>query len=166
MLLARVSLLACSMVFVWRGPALAQDGTVPQIARPVHHLFPGATNPNITAANIMENICKQGWTTKSIRPPSSYTTALKKEQIKNAGYDVANELPRVPTKTGNSTRPDITKCVERSSNPSCYEEDHLISLELGGNPRDPDNLWPQARLISIQSRVDNTKSTLRDMRRR
>ena len=31
----------------------------------------------------------------------------------------------------------------RSSNPSCYEEDHLISPEIGGNPRDPDNLWPQ-----------------------
>jgi len=26
--------------------------------------------------------------------------------------------------------------------PSHYEEDHLISLELGGNPRDPKNLWP------------------------
>ncbi len=27
--------------------------------------------------------------------------------------------------------------------PSHYEEDHLISLELGGNPRDPKNLWPE-----------------------
>jgi len=25
--------------------------------------------------------------------------------------------------------------------PSHYEEDRLISLELGGNPRDPKNLW-------------------------
>ena len=24
-----------------------------------------------------------------------------------------------------------------------YEEDHLISLELGGNPNDPRNLWPE-----------------------
>jgi hypothetical protein len=27
--------------------------------------------------------------------------------------------------------------------PSHYEEDHLISLELGGTPRDPKNLWPE-----------------------
>jgi hypothetical protein len=24
-----------------------------------------------------------------------------------------------------------------------YEEDHLIGLELGGDPRDPRNLWPE-----------------------
>ena len=28
-------------------------------------------------------------------------------------------------------------------NPRDYEEDHLISLELGGNPTDPKNLWPE-----------------------
>jgi hypothetical protein len=27
--------------------------------------------------------------------------------------------------------------------PSDYQEDHLISLELGGNPTDPRNLWPE-----------------------
>jgi hypothetical protein len=26
---------------------------------------------------------------------------------------------------------------------SSYEEDHLIPLELGGNPTDPKNLWPE-----------------------
>lgn len=26
---------------------------------------------------------------------------------------------------------------------SLYEEDHLISLQLGGHPTDPKNLWPQ-----------------------
>jgi hypothetical protein len=26
---------------------------------------------------------------------------------------------------------------------SYYEEDHLISLELGGAPKDPKNLWPE-----------------------
>lgn len=25
-----------------------------------------------------------------------------------------------------------------------YEEDHFISLDLGGNPTDPRNLWPQS----------------------
>ena len=27
--------------------------------------------------------------------------------------------------------------------PSAYQEDHLISLELGGSPTDPSNLWPE-----------------------
>ena len=27
--------------------------------------------------------------------------------------------------------------------PSAYQEDHLISLELGGDPTDPRNLWPE-----------------------
>jgi len=26
---------------------------------------------------------------------------------------------------------------------SNYEEDHLIPLEVGGNPTDPNNLWPE-----------------------
>ena len=27
--------------------------------------------------------------------------------------------------------------------PAHYEEDHAISLELGGDPKDPRNLWPE-----------------------
>jgi hypothetical protein len=27
--------------------------------------------------------------------------------------------------------------------PTQYQEDHLISLELGGDPADPRNLWPE-----------------------
>ena len=27
--------------------------------------------------------------------------------------------------------------------PYAFQEDHLISLELGGNPVDPRNLWPE-----------------------
>jgi hypothetical protein len=27
--------------------------------------------------------------------------------------------------------------------PTQYQEDHLISLELGGHPTDPRNLWPE-----------------------
>ena len=30
-----------------------------------------------------------------------------------------------------------------SGSPSDYQEDHLISLELGGHPTDPRNLWPE-----------------------
>ena len=31
-----------------------------------------------------------------------------------------------------------------TGSPKDYEEDHHISLELGGHPTDPKNLWPEA----------------------
>ena len=31
-----------------------------------------------------------------------------------------------------------------TGSPSQYQEDHLISLELGGHPTDARNLWPEA----------------------
>lgn len=51
--------------------------------------------------------------TATIRPPASYTTKLKIKQLAGRG------------------------------DPKLYEEDHLISLELGGHPTDPNNLWPE-----------------------
>jgi hypothetical protein len=77
---------------------------------------PGAVNADITQATISQTICNPNWSTKSIRPPTSYTTALKKKQMADWGL------------------PGTT---------SDYEEDHFISLELGGNPTDPRNLWPE-----------------------
>jgi uncharacterized protein YgiM (DUF1202 family) len=78
---------------------------------------PGATNPDITQANIGANICNPSWSTKTIRPPVSYTNPLKTQQIREYGY--------------------------ADKNLADYEEDHLISLELGGSPTDPKNLWPE-----------------------
>jgi hypothetical protein len=88
---------------------------------PMH--TPGAINPEITDENIQQTICNPGWSTKLVRPPARYTTKLKIEQL--GEYDYA----------------DI--------NPSDYEEDHLIPLELGGNPTDPRNLWPELYKTSI-----------------
>jgi hypothetical protein len=51
------------------------------------------------------------------RPPSSYTSKLKVQQIRELGYT--------------------------DTNPADYEEDHLVQLSLGGNPIDPNNLWPE-----------------------
>jgi hypothetical protein len=79
-------------------------------------LTPGAVDPGITQDNIQSTICVKGYT-KTVRPPASYTNKLKKQQIREYGYDDAN--------------------------PKHYEEDHLISLELGGHPQDPKNLWPE-----------------------
>ena len=90
----------------------------PPRALPDPQRTPGATNPAITQANIDATICSRHWSTRRIRPPESYTYRLKRHQLRALGY------------------PD------RSTHD--YEEDHLISLELGGAPRDPRNLWPEA----------------------
>ena len=79
-------------------------------------LTPGALNPVVTQATIGSTICVSGWTA-TIRPPSSFTTSLKIQQIAQYGY------------------------VETST--AAYEEDHLVSLQLGGAPSDPRNLWPE-----------------------
>jgi hypothetical protein len=44
--------------------------------------------------------------------------------------------------------------------PSDYQEDHLISLELGGDPSDPKNLWPEPR--DRAEKVDETENELND----
>ncbi len=98
-------------------PAVAQQATPaaspPTLPNPAFH--PGATNPGGTQGNIASTICVPGFT-KTIRPPQAYTARLKREQLAN------ENLP---------------------GGPADYEEDHLISLELGGAPADPRNLWPQ-----------------------
>jgi hypothetical protein len=38
---------------------------------------------------------------------------------------------------------DYTNALKRRGLPSAFQEDHLISLELGGDPLDPRNLWPE-----------------------
>jgi hypothetical protein len=88
----------------------------PPWAYPEPTRTPGFPNPEITQANIGETICNPEWSTRSIRPPSSYTAKLKRQQIRELG------LPGTPAD---------------------YEEDHFISLELGGSPTDPRNLWPE-----------------------
>ena len=97
------------------------------VAGSVYPAPPGALNPSVTQATISTTICVNGWT-KTVRPSSRYTTTLKKQQMVEAGYTVPD--PRA-------------MCMSRSNNTRCYEEDHLIPLELGGAPRDPENLWPE-----------------------
>lgn len=92
---------------------LVTAGGLPDVQR-----TPGAINPNVTQANIDQTICVKGFT-KTIRPPASYTNALKKKQIKQYRY--------------------------ADKKPADYEEDHLVPLETGGHPTDPKNLWPQPR---------------------
>jgi hypothetical protein len=77
---------------------------------------PGAIDPRVTQDNLYQTICSKGYT-QIVRPPVSYTNKLKLQQIIAYGY--------------------------ADKNLRDYEEDHLIPLEVGGNPTDPKNLWPE-----------------------
>jgi hypothetical protein len=93
---------------------------------------PGALNPDVTQATIRATICVKGWT-KTIRPPTDYTNDLKQKQM--GEYGVGGSI-------------------------SDYQEDHLISLELGGHPTDPRNLWPEP--YPRASEVDAIENDLND----
>lgn len=71
-----------------------------------------------TSRDPASTICNPSWSTKSIRPPVSYTNSLKKKQIAQFGY--------------------------KDTTMANYEEDHYISLELGGSPTSTRNLWPES----------------------
>jgi hypothetical protein len=74
------------------------------VADPVR--TPGVLNPEVRQETVADTICTQGWT-RTIRPPTSYTNELKLRQMLEYGV---------------------------GGDPSGYQEDHLISLELGGHP--------------------------------
>lgn len=93
---------------------------------------PGALNPDVTQATIGQTICVAGWT-KTVRPPASYTNRLKAHQLGAWGL--------------------------LDNAPADYEEDHLISIELGGSPTDPANLWPQAYAGKCGARVKDVVET-------
>jgi hypothetical protein len=95
--------------------AFHHGGSSALVVLPDPKLAPGVVNPAVTQANIDKTICVRGWT-KTVRPPTSYTSALKLEQMRE--YNL-------------------------KGSPSDYQEDHLISLEMGGSPTDPRNLWPE-----------------------
>jgi hypothetical protein len=86
-------------------------------------ITPGVAASDVTQENIHTTICTHGFTNPPRRPPSNYTDKLKVE-----GFD----------EYGLSDR-----------NKGDYEEDHLISLELGGDPKDPKNLWPEPYHASV-----------------
>ena len=48
------------------------------------------------------------------------------------------------------------RAYDELGSPSDYKEDHLISLELGGHPTDPRNLWPEPYpRASAVDRIEN-----------
>jgi hypothetical protein len=114
-----------SLLLIWRGTA---PGAPALLADPVR--TPGVLNPDVSQATIGLTICVQGWT-RTIRPPSEYTSGLKLEQMREYGV---------------------------GGDPSGYQEDHLISLELGGHPTDRRNLWPEP--IPRATTVDRVENEL------
>ncbi|MGZ4258167.1 MAG: hypothetical protein ACXVRE_10430 [Gaiellaceae bacterium] len=86
-----------------------------QVVRASWTRTPGVLNPAVTQATIRSTICARGWTS-TVRPPVSYTNHLKDVQL--AQYGLRGAL-------------------------SAFQEDHLVSLELGGDPTDARNLWPE-----------------------
>ena len=95
--------------------ALALQHRRHSASRTVLPRVPGVLDSDVTQATIHSTICVRGWTA-TIRPPVEYTNELKLRQMRAYGETGA---------------------------PSAYQEDHLISLELGGDPTDPRNLWPE-----------------------
>jgi hypothetical protein len=115
MRLSLVELALLTLAAVVAATALPRCGSGRAVVRASWDLTPGVLNPAVTQATIASTICRHGWT-RTIRPPVDYTNALKRRQLRLYGM-------RGP--------------------PSAYQEDHLISLELGGSAADPRNLWPE-----------------------
>ncbi|MSQ64808.1 MAG: hypothetical protein EXR37_00410 [Limnohabitans sp.] len=86
---------------------------------PDPRITPGAIDTSVTQENIHSTVCVRGYTGR-VRPDKQYTNRLKHEQLRQYRY--------------------------QDLNPANYEQDHLIPLIIGGNPSDPNNLWPQPRL--------------------
>ena len=75
---------------------------------------PGAVSPAVTQSNLTSTICRKGGYTSAIRP-SAYVTG-KEKKLNAASYGFTGRM-------GDA------------------EYDHLISLQLGGDPNDYRNLW-------------------------
>jgi hypothetical protein len=126
------------------GPLAADDKNAPMPAPgtchigqrdgqslPDPHCTPGAINPQVTQNTIKDTICRSGWT-KTVRPSTSLTDRMKAQSAKS--YSLA------PGEKG--------------------EYDHLVSLELGGAPDDPRNLWVEPG--SIPNPKDAVENKLSD----
>jgi hypothetical protein len=113
--LVELVLLALAGAVVVAALPRCSGGSPAAAVRASWSLTPGVLNPDVTQATIGSTICRKGWT-RTVRPPVSYTNDLKRKGLRQYGL-------RGP--------------------PRDYQEDHLISLELGGNPSDPRNLWPE-----------------------
>lgn len=112
-----------SLVALLIASAAANAGDLPDL-----NLTPGATDPEVSEANIKESICRVTHFTweEGHMPPPSFMESVKKEQLKLYGF------------TDGDTKH--------------YFMDHLIPLSLGGNPTDLKNIWPQQLITKWSAR--------------
>ena len=111
-----LALAVSGLIVSTAGAAHASACSTAYLPLPDSACTPGTYNPDVTQATIGSTICVSGWTA-TVRPPTSYTNALKAKGITDYGYS--------------------------DTSMADYEEDHFVPLELGGSPRDPGNLWPE-----------------------
>jgi hypothetical protein len=94
-------------------------------AEPKAALTPGALNPAVTQGTIKQTICSAKW--------------------------VAAARPS-PTKLASQLQASLTAYGYTGQAAGNYVEDQLISINLGGSPTNPANLWPEPfRLIAQPS---------------
>ena len=120
------------LALLWLAVGPRRHGPAVRVLLASPTLTPGVVNPDVTQRNIRSTICVHGWTS-IVRPPTAYTSTLKRQQLRAYGL------------------------VGPSSG---YQEDHLISLELGGNPTDPRNLWPEpypraADVVKVENQLND-----------
>ena len=126
--LVELSLLALAALVVATALPRCSGPSSRVVVRASWGLTPGVLNPAVSQATIGSTICRHGWT-RTIRPPVGYTNDLKLRQLLRYGLH---------------------------GPPSAFQEDHLISLELGGHPADPRNLWPEPYpRASAVDRIEN-----------
>ena len=113
-------------------PGSCQYSWIGRFPLPDPNCTPGAINPQVTQANIGSTICQSGYAS-SIRPPEYITEAEKATSA--LAYDYTGSF-----QTG--------------------EYDHLIPLELGGDPNDSLNLWVEPNDIPGATTTANTKDVL------
>jgi hypothetical protein len=101
---------------------------------PDRHCDPGALNPKVRQSTIRSTICHPGYTAL-IRPPASITSREKAADARSYGY-----------------RGSLTQT----------EYDHLVPLELGGDPNDRRNLWvePPSPGHRLSQRFHNPKDAI------
>lgn len=101
------------------GQAEAEGGDTFPISKalPNPNITPGRISTAVTQDNLDETVCRKGGYTRSVRPPEDYTEKIKREQIREYGFE-GHRLGE-------------------------FELDHLVALTLGGAPASPQNLWPQ-----------------------
>src|SRR5262252_2259401 len=120
----RLAIFAAGMGMLLGHPPPAQPRRIgPADIYPDPARTPGAANPQVMQRNVQDNICNRQWSTKLIRPPSEYTSRLKRKQLGEYGNTI--HQTRAELVNQSTGKVDTTRCAPHSDNMACYEEDHL-----------------------------------------